>query len=169
MQATSGKSVGIETPRFRATSRGGTPLSKSVLPDWILLLVINRFLPPTRPSFFTAASPARVRSTSSSRSICAKLNVKPSLRRPQQTRTFHARKGRSRQESCHKVVGKATLPMSNGNHTEDDNESCREPATEMFLGEEPAPDNSANQSTDFPHRSDLANWGDGHRHQNEDI
>ena len=55
------------------------------------------------------------------------------------------------------------------NHAEDDNGSGREPATEMLLGEQPAPDNSANQSTDFPHRSDLANCGNGHRQQNEDI
>jgi hypothetical protein len=61
------------------------------------------------------------------------------------------------------------LPISNSNHTEDDNGSCREPATEMLLGEQPAPDKSVNQSTDFPHRCDLANWGNGHRHQNEDI
>jgi hypothetical protein len=36
----------------------------------------RRFRPPTRPDFFAAASPARVRSTSSSRSICAKLAIR---------------------------------------------------------------------------------------------
>ena len=60
---------GIETPRLRATSLGDTPLIKRVLPDRILLSVIRRFRPPTRPSFFAATSPARVRSTSSSRSL----------------------------------------------------------------------------------------------------
>ncbi len=41
-----------ETPRLRATSLGDTPLTKRVLLDWILLSVIRRFRPPTRPSFF---------------------------------------------------------------------------------------------------------------------
>jgi hypothetical protein len=59
--------------------------------------------------------------------------------------------------------------MSNGKDTEDDDGSGREPATKVLLAKEPTSDSSINQSTNFPHRSDLANWSDGHRHQDEDV
>jgi hypothetical protein len=42
------------------------PLASSCLADSILLSVIRRFLPPTRPRSLAAANPARVRSTISS-------------------------------------------------------------------------------------------------------
>ncbi len=42
-------SVGIETPKFRATSFGGTPVASNFLADSIRLPVIRRFRPPTRP------------------------------------------------------------------------------------------------------------------------
>jgi hypothetical protein len=51
---------------LRATSLGDTPLIKRVFPDWILLSVIRRFRPPTRPVFFAANQSGTVRSTSSS-------------------------------------------------------------------------------------------------------
>jgi hypothetical protein len=41
--------VGTDTPKLCATSRAGVPLSNSFLAAWILLSVIRRFRPPTRP------------------------------------------------------------------------------------------------------------------------
>jgi hypothetical protein len=52
-------SVGTETARFRATSRGGIPPPSSCLADSILPIVILRGRPPIRPSFLAAPSPAR--------------------------------------------------------------------------------------------------------------
>ena len=56
-----------------ATSLGGTPLASSFLADSILLSVIFGLRPPLRPSCLATSSPARVRSTVSSRSISARL------------------------------------------------------------------------------------------------
>ena len=48
-------SVGIDTPRFRATSRGGTPLRSSCRADCTLLGVMRRFRPTGRPRWRAAA------------------------------------------------------------------------------------------------------------------
>jgi hypothetical protein len=65
-------SVGIDTPRFRATSRGGTPLRSSCRAACTLLGVMRRFRPTGRPRWRAAAKPAWVRSTINSRSMWAK-------------------------------------------------------------------------------------------------
>ena len=75
-------SVGTETARFRATSRGGIPPASNCLADSIFPVVILRGRPPIRPSFLAAPSPARVRSTISSRSICARLAMTWKKNRP---------------------------------------------------------------------------------------
>jgi hypothetical protein len=59
--------------------------------------------------------------------------------------------------------------MSNGYDTENDNGSGSQPATEVLLAKEPTTDGSTYQSTDFPHRGNLADRSDGHHHQNEDV
>src|SRR6218665_2424695 len=43
----------MDTPRFLATSLGGTPLASSFLADSILLSVIFGLRPPLRPSCYT--------------------------------------------------------------------------------------------------------------------
>src|SRR6218665_3167017 len=50
-------SVGMDTPRFLATSLGGTPLASSFLADSILLSVIFGFSPPFRPAPLGAFQP----------------------------------------------------------------------------------------------------------------
>ena len=67
--------VGIDTPRFSATSLGKEPEDSSCLADSILLCVIFRFRPPILPFALAAAKPALVLSAINSRSICARLAI----------------------------------------------------------------------------------------------
>jgi hypothetical protein len=59
--------------------------------------------------------------------------------------------------------------MSNSDHTEDDNESGREAAPEVLLGEQATPDRRTYQSTHFPHGSDLTNWRESHHGEDENV
>lgn len=61
--------VGIDTPRFSATSLGKEPDDSNCLADSILLCVIFRLRPPTLPFALAAAKPALVLSAINSRSI----------------------------------------------------------------------------------------------------
>lgn len=73
----------MDTPRFLATSLGGTPLARSFLADSILLSVILGLRPPFRPSCRATSRPARVRSTIRPRSISAKLAMTWKKKRPE--------------------------------------------------------------------------------------
>ena len=83
--------------RFRATSRGGIPPASSGLADSNLPAVILRGRPPVRPSFLAASSPARVRSTINSRSICARLESLKGKRCCRQVKSYQFLKRFTRQ------------------------------------------------------------------------
>lgn len=72
----------MDTPRLRATSLGGEPFDRSFLADSTLLSVITLLRPPTLPRRLAAFKPARVRSLTSSRSICARLAMTWKKKRP---------------------------------------------------------------------------------------